>query len=331
MVHTAKGREAATTRVTFFKARWPDWRFQKPSNFISFGFYEVNDAKSLTREGIARSLFDELLTESRLYTGTKEFRDLLDFVVRFRDFSPFNSMLLQIQKPGLRHAASARDLQQRFERRPRYGARPLLILIPFGPIGLVYDTMETEGRPLPEIAAPFRARGTITRERVAGFENLVQRSGVKVWWLDQGDNSAGCIRLVYRGQTKEEPSRYEMCINKNHEPAVQFSTFAHELAHLFLGHLGLDVKLGIPSRSNLHRQMEELEAECVAYLVCMRNDVVVESASYLARFVNDVIGVDSLDLYQIMRAAGRVEAVLQLSPNNGRRTSVRDNGTPRLL
>lgn len=122
----------------------------------------MGSRKSSIKEDVARSLFDQLLTESKLYAGTREFKELLDFIVRFRDFSPFNAMLLQIQKPGLRHAASARDLHKRFERLPRYGARPLLILIPFGPIGLVYDTMDTEGRPLPEVAAAFRARGRIT-------------------------------------------------------------------------------------------------------------------------------------------------------------------------
>ena len=79
--------------------------------------------------------------------------------------------------------SAARDLLQRFERRPRYGARPLLILVPFGPVGLVYDLMDTEGRPLPEIAAAFRARGRITRERVAGFETILRRSNIDVVWF----------------------------------------------------------------------------------------------------------------------------------------------------
>jgi hypothetical protein len=42
-------------------------------------------------------------------------------------------MLLQVQKPGLMYAASAVDWNERFERRPKAGARPLLILWPFGP------------------------------------------------------------------------------------------------------------------------------------------------------------------------------------------------------
>jgi hypothetical protein len=87
----------------------------------------------------ARSLLDQLLTDSRLYTKSKHYKQLLDFVVHLRNFAPFNAMLLQVQKPGLRYAASAHDWRVRFGRTPIEGARPMLILWPFGPVALVYD------------------------------------------------------------------------------------------------------------------------------------------------------------------------------------------------
>ncbi len=82
----------------------------------------------------ARSLLEKLLVDSRLYTQSKDYKDLLDFVVRLRNFAPFNGMLLQVQKPGMSYAASARDWRERFKRYPKEGARPLLILWPFGPV-----------------------------------------------------------------------------------------------------------------------------------------------------------------------------------------------------
>ena len=54
-----------------------------------------------------RSLLDRLLTDSKLYTKSKDYMELLAFVARMRNFAPFNAMLLQVQKPGLRFAASA--------------------------------------------------------------------------------------------------------------------------------------------------------------------------------------------------------------------------------
>ena len=56
----------------------------------------------------ARSMLDQLLADSRLYRGTQEYQNLLDFVIRLRNFAPFNAMLLQIQKTGLMYAASSR-------------------------------------------------------------------------------------------------------------------------------------------------------------------------------------------------------------------------------
>src|SRR5688500_16570738 len=102
-----------------------------------------------------RSLLDQLITDSKLYTRSQDYKDLLDFVVRLRNFAPFNAMLLQVQKPGLTYAASARDWRERFGRAPREGARPLLILWPFGPVALVYDVTDTEGGGLPEDVAAF--------------------------------------------------------------------------------------------------------------------------------------------------------------------------------
>ena len=103
----------------------------------------------------ARKLLDQLLSDSRLYTESQDYKDLLDFVVRLRNFAPFNAMLLQIQKPGLSYAASAREWWERFGRYPEEGARPLVILWPFGPVAFVYDVMDTDGHPLPEMCPSF--------------------------------------------------------------------------------------------------------------------------------------------------------------------------------
>src|SRR5258707_9794101 len=111
-------------------------------------------------EGV-RSLLDQLLIDSRLYTQSKDYKKLLDFVVRLRNFAPFNAMLLQLQKPGLTYAASAKDWSDRFGRSPKEGARPLLILWPFGPVAFVYDVLDTEGKDLPEDVPSFFAYGTI--------------------------------------------------------------------------------------------------------------------------------------------------------------------------
>ena len=57
----------------------------------------------------------------------------------------------------------------------------------------------------------------------------------------------------------------------------------------------------------------EIEAESVAYLVCERNGVKTKSETYLSHFVGNGGKPETLDLYQITRAAGQVEIILNLT------------------
>jgi hypothetical protein len=261
----------------------------------------------------ARSLLDQLLTDSRLYTQSKDYKDLLDFVVRLRNFAPFNAMLLQVQKPGLGYAASAHDWRERFGRAPKERARPLLILWPFGPVALVYDLLDTEGEALPTDVASFFAHGSIGEQRLSSFLPLMSKKSIEWCWLDAGDQDAGSIRVIKRASKDKEATQYRMHINRNHAAAVQFATLAHELGHLFLGHLGPDKTLNVPERASMDHAQLELEAESVAYLVCARNEVRSRSETYLTNYVEATTTVDHIDVYQVMRAAGQVEALLGLT------------------
>ena len=264
-------------------------------------------------EEAARSLLDQLLEESQLYKTSKDYMELLEFTKRLRNFAPFNAMLLQLQKPGLRYAASTFDWRTRFERRPKEKARPLLILWPFGPVALVYDVQDTEGKELPEDVDAFFAKGAITEQQMPGFIGKMEKKQIACEFFDGGDNSAGSIQLLGRGPKPECAGFYRMQVNQNHAVAVQFTTIAHELAHLFLGHLGPDRVLNVPERPRPNHAQEELEAESVAYLVCARNGVASKSQTYLTNFVEKNTSIEHLDLYQVMRAAGQIETLLGLT------------------
>jgi hypothetical protein len=260
-----------------------------------------------------RLLLDQLLADSRLYRHGKDYKALLDFVVRLRNFAPFNAMLLQVQRPGLSYAASARDWRERFGRSPKDGTRPLLILWPFGPVALVYDVMDTEGDPIPEDVASFVAHGPMDQGSLRSFQPLLKKKGIDWIEVDAGDKRAGSIRVIKRAPNDEEFTQYRMHINRNHEPAVQFVTLVHELAHLFLGHLGANKKLNVPQRHVPEHAHQELEAESVAFIVCERQGVKSKSQTYLSNFVNADTAVEQLDVYQVMRVAGQVETLLRLA------------------
>jgi len=179
-------------------------------------------------------------------------------------------------------------------------------------VALVYDVMDTEGNELPEDVASFFATGVIDKEKFAGFWVLLAKKNIKLHEFDAGDNCAGSIRVVKRATADKEATLYQVNINRNHEIAVQFTTVAHELGHLFLGHLGPDKKLKIPKRPAMTHDQVELEAESVAYLVCKRNGISPKSETYLSKFVSKDQTIDQMDIYQVMRAAGQVETTLGL-------------------
>jgi len=101
-------------------------------------------------------------------------------------------------------------------------------------------------------------------------------------------------------------------VNSKHDPNVQLVTLMHELAHLFLGHLGPDNFLKIAQRPRPPHAQEELEAESVANLICKRNGIESKSEEYLSDFIESNTTVNRLDLYFLLKAAGQIETILQL-------------------
>lgn len=255
-----------------------------------------------------RKVLDELISEARLYHSGRDYKELLDFVVRLRRIAPFNAMLLQIQKPGLTYAATAKDWRERFNRSPKENARPLIIMRNFGPVNFVFDILDTEGPDLPKDVLKFTAKGEISKVQMLSMQETLRRSQIDCIEVDEGDARAGLIKLTTLSE--ENGNRYQVHLNQNHDVPTRFATLAHELGHLFLGHLGNDTKRKIAGRAALPHDLRELEAESVAYMVCHRRNIEPRIAPYLADFVKDESVVNRLDIYTIMVATNNVERVL---------------------
>src|ERR1019366_8753750 len=85
------------------------------------------------------------------YRDSVQFREMVVFMAKFRDYAPYNNMLVRIQNPTCSFYATERDWRDRFKRGLKEDAHPMLILAPMHPVMLVYALDQTEGPdPLPE-------------------------------------------------------------------------------------------------------------------------------------------------------------------------------------
>lgn len=278
-------------------------------------------AKAVSRryraERIEADRLTEALGEAAAYRSSTRYRDLLNFVARMRRFSPYNAALLHRQKPGLKFAATARDWRARWKRTVKRDARPLVVLVPFGPVGFVYDVLDTEALPgapaLPRDAFAFPAAGEVSKSALKAVMAAVEAEGIQIVEIDTGDQHAGRITRFLR----DGAALLTLRINRNHLPATRFATIAHELGHLYLGHLDADAKRRIPNRRHVPRRMQEIEAESVAWLVASRHGVKLATDAYLSAFMKADEPIRTLDVDRVMRAAGAVERVMGLA-NGGR-------------
>ncbi len=257
-----------------------------------------------------RALIDQLIVATKLYNNSKAIHELVEFTIRLRAFAPFNAMLLHIQKPGLTHAATANDWWERFGRAPKSGARPLLVLRTMGPVDFVFDVQDTEGRDLPNSAFVFPTLGMLTDLRFAEIMQSVETEQINLIELDSGDGQAGWIRRTAQSEKPRGKHWYELACNRNHPAPTRFVTVAHELAHLYLGHLGPDRGRRVPDRSTVGRPLMEVEAETTAYVVAKRAGLTPKSESYLANFQG---ALEDLNLFGVTRAANAVETAMGIS------------------
>lgn len=102
-----------------------------------------------------QSSLDDLFARSRRYRRSHKFAEAVDFISKFRDYSPFNNMLVYLQNPLATYFATASHWHKAFRRSIKDEARGLVILAPRTPVLMVYDIADTDGPPLPDKMEAF--------------------------------------------------------------------------------------------------------------------------------------------------------------------------------
>ena len=263
----------------------------------------------------SKSELDKLFAEVRAYKATRNYGEMLKFIGRFRDIAPFNLMLVQIQKPGSRYIATAEDWRVRFNRRPKPGARPLVIMHPFGPVRFVYELSDTEGKDFPQkLLNPFKANADkkeiSERQLEICIRNNLYLNGFAVRPENYGTELAGRVQTLniegtYHGKRFRLP--FAITINQNHDPVTRLATIYHELGHVYCGHLYNPNVKYLPKRYSLPSQIEEFEAESVCWLLCERHGIMNPSAEYLSSYLDENSEIPDISIDMVLKAVKAIE------------------------
>src|SRR5207247_969160 len=149
------------------------------------------------------------------------------------------------------------------------------------PVMLVYDLDQVDGAPLPEELERFASFVGEWDENWLAFavENAAQHDRIRVDFKVLSSTLAGFATFAHGSAEWKQ----RIAIHDQLDGPSQFGVLCHELAHIYLGHLGSDSDYWWPSRSNLTRNAVELEAESVAFLVTMRLGLQGSSRAYVSR------------------------------------------------
>jgi hypothetical protein len=264
---------------------------------------------------------DKLFLEIGTYRNSTELKELFEFIKKFPHIAPYNAMLIHVQKPGSTYVATAHEWLRDFNRRINPGARPLIILRPFGPVSFVFELLDTYGEdPFPEeVLNPFKVDGTISQLNFNGLIENMKCDGISYMETDLGSNRAGSIQsnnvnnvVIIKKANKEFHVKvlYNMIVNRSHPHETQFSTILHELGHLYCGHLGTPNEKWWSNRCHLDKNQREFEAESVCWLVCERMGINNPSAQYLSGYLKNNNEIPDISIDTILKAVGIIETMI---------------------
>jgi hypothetical protein len=258
-----------------------------------------------------QSAIDQLFIDAMNDRGESAFDEFIDFAIRFSNLAVYNAMLVRIQCPGAGAVATRRKWNA-IGREIKPGATPIVILRPFGPVEFVFEQSDTEGADIRgEKQSSLFADGEISEQTFNAVVAAAKKNRVLVEHTpNYGALLAGTAqgyKMLPDAKSGVKDISYSVLLNANHDLPTRFATMAHELGHVYCGHIGGDIKGRWAPRIGLPHELVELEAEAVAFLVCQRNGVTSRSREYLSQLIRKA-DLGAVSMYAIYEAANRVES-----------------------
>jgi len=257
-----------------------------------------------TKKGDELKALDELFDKVKTFNHSAEYKDLLDFIVKFKNLSPFNAFLIRTQNSGVKVVMNAKKWKKQYKRSVKPYARPLVILVPFGPVDFVYDIADTDGPPVPrQLVDPFMTTGTVG---VGLYETVIKNLIKHGFTIDE---YVGHKSLA--GFVQSETGSYRIMLNKTWDINVKLSTLFHELGHLFAGHVGATQDCWWKPRLGLDIHQREFEAESISFLVCKRIGLETTSDEYLSNYMIRNEFIPKISFETVLSVAGYIEQMTE--------------------
>ena len=253
-----------------------------------------------------KSSLDELFHRSAGVRSSGKFVEAIAFMAKFREYSPFNNMLVYQQNPMATRFATEKDWWNRFGRTVKEDARGMLILAPMTPVLMVYDLDDTEGPPLPEKLEEFaQTDGSISKKVLERTLENARRYGIRVDFKAMGQLFGGFAT----NNIRRANAKLRIAVREQLPDSSRYSVLCHEMAHILLGHLGGDPDGWWPSRRGLTKRVVEIEAEAVSYIVCRRAGIGTKSPEYLASYTRGGKLPDGVSVDLISRVSAKIESM----------------------
>lgn len=280
---------------------------------LDFGDVPQSAARKLALFEDCAAAIDALFAQALAARGLAAVDEFLDFVHRFENLSIYNAMLVRVQRPGAAAVGSRRQWAS-VGRWVGPDAVPIVVLQPFGPVRFVFEFSDTEGEEVPgQNKNVLFAEGQIPAEQYDRTKAAAAQYGIEIQETDQyGTLLAGTAAAIGHLPQRLQPvykgaAQFRIRLNAKHDLPTRFATLAHELGHIYCGHLGADRKGRWPDRYRLSHEQREMEAEAVAWLVCQRTGVAPRSKDYLRGLISSA-EIEGISVYAIFEAANRVES-----------------------
>ncbi|TDX36952.1 uncharacterized protein DUF955 [Halanaerobium congolense] len=247
-----------------------------------------------------RELLEKLGKKIESVQSSEEFQSILESFSKFHSYSYHNSLLILTQKPDASFVAGYKQWQQKFNRHVKKGENGIAILAPFSyknriekasndnekekdsddenyvkktyfkPV-YVFDVSQTEGEDLPEIDTSLDNKHQYLLNPIL---SLVNEKGVKLKFES--------LKNGLDGYSKGG----EIVINKALNPTEKAAVIIHELAH--------EILHSREERAVLTKEVKELEAEAVSFVVMDHYNLEIKSDQYLALYKESYDLKDSL-------------------------------------